>query len=451
MQRLNDIKPITLSEFANFIKESLALSLPESYWIIAEIADLRENQRGHCYLELVEKKDERIVAQIRATIWAYDFRRLSLKFLKETGEFLKNGMKMLFLATVSFHEVYGLSLNIKDIDTTYTLGEMSRIKREIIVRLQKEGIMDLNKALLLPLVPQRIAIVSSPSAAGYGDFINHIENNIYGYKFSLKLFPAFMQGEEAEISIINALREIKKQKNKFDLAVIIRGGGSQTDLSCFDNYALGAEIARFPLPVITGIGHERDDTISDMVAHTRVKTPTAAAELIISGVRSFEERVINCRSSLIKFAEHLLKDENHKLKRIFKELGHSVNQIIIKDINKINILSHKLEASSKINIERKLRRLVSYQRAFGFAINNMFTAQFNKLNHFERAIHYLDPVNILKRGYSITYHKGKVLKNVNDLAKSDLIQTKLSRGIITSRIDMLEDDLNETAEKTNIQ
>lgn len=451
MQRLDDLKPFTLSELANFIKESLALSLPDNYWIIAEIADLRENQRGHCYLELVEKKDERIVAQIRATIWAYDFRRLSLKFLKETGEFLKNGMKMLFLASVTFHELYGLSLNIKDIDTAYTLGEMSRIKRETIARLRKEGIMDLNKALLLPLVPQRIAIVSSPSAAGYGDFINHIENNIYGYKFSLKLFPAFMQGEEAEISIINALREIKREKNNFDLAVIIRGGGSQIDLSCFDSYVLGAEIARFPLPVVTGIGHERDDTISDMVAHTRVKTPTAAAEFIISGVRSFEERLINCRRSLIKFAEHLLKDEKHKLRRIFKELGHSVNNLIIKDISKINILSHKLEASSKLNIERKLGRLVTYQKALGFAINNMLSAQFNKLNHFEQAIHYLDPVNILKRGYSITYYKGKVLKNINNLAKSDVIQTRLSQGLITSRIDMLEDDVNEAAEKTNIQ
>lgn len=425
--------------------------MPDSYWIVAEIADLRLNQKGHCYLELIEKLDESILAQMRANIWAYDYRKLSLKFVKETGEFLKSGMKMLLLAAVSFHEVYGLSLNIKDIDPTYTLGEMSRKKRQTIARLKMEGIMDLNKQLPLPLVPQRIAIVSSPSAAGYGDFINHIENNIYGYKFRPKLFPAFMQGEEAEKSIINALREIRKQQTAFDLIVLLRGGGSQIDLSYFDSYGLAAEIAQFPLPVITGIGHERDDTICDMVAHTKMKTPTAVAEFIISGVRSFEERVIDCQRRLIKHTEHLLKDESYRLRNASQELINAVLQAIAKSIGKINIITHKLKSANKTYIERRQSILVSNQKNLRSAINSIFTSRFNKLAQMEQAIRYLDPMNVLKRGYSITYFKGRALKNIDALGADVLIQTKIYRGLITSRIEALEDGTNEAGEKTYIQ
>ncbi len=443
MLRSSSLKPITLLELAQVIKESIAVSLPNSYWVVAEIADLRPNQKGHCYLELVEKQDARIVTQIRANIWAYDYRRLSLKFVKESGEFLKEGMRMLFFAAVSFHEVYGLSLNIKDIDPTYTLGEMSRKKREIIARLHNEGIIDLNKSLTLPLVPQRIAIVSSPSAAGYGDFINHIESNIYGYKFRPKLFPAFMQGDEVEKSIINALREIRKQQTDFDLAVIIRGGGSQIDLSYFDSYGLAAEIAQFPLPVITGIGHERDDTISDMVAHTKMKTPTAVAEFIISGVRGFEERVIDSQRRLIKHTENLLRDESHRLKNASQGLINAVLQANAKNIGKINIITHKLKSANKTYIELRRTLLSSNQKDLQSAINTMLTSRFNKLAQMERAIHYLDPINVLKRGYSITYFKSRALKNIDALEADVLIQTKLYKGLITSKIEALEDKANE--------
>lgn len=451
MQKSNNFRSFTLSELALIIKESITYSLPDTYWIVAEIADLRLNQRGHCYLELIEKLNENIVAQMRANIWAYDYRRLSLKFIKETGEFLKDGMKMLFYAAVSFHEVYGLSLNIKDIDPTYTLGEMSRKKREIINRLNSEGIIDLNKSLPLPLVPQRIAIVSSPSAAGYGDFMNQVESNIYGYKFRLKLFPASMQGEKTEISIINALREIKKQATVFDLAVIIRGGGSQIDLSYFDSYDIAAEIARFPLPVITGIGHERDDTISDVVAHTKMKTPTAAAAFIISGVRSFEERVIDSKRRVLKHAEHLLKDEGYRLKNASQELIKSVLQVIAKNMGKINIISHRIKSENKTYIERKRNKLASTQKDLQSAIKSMLTNQNSKLINIEKAIHYLDPANVLKRGYSITYFEGRSLKNISILQSGGIIHTKLYQGMITSKIEAIEDDTNEAVEKTFIQ
>ncbi len=451
MLRLDKDKHLSLSEFAYLIRESITASLPDSYWISAEIAGLRINQKGHCYLELVEKKDESVIAQIRANIWAYDYKKLSLKFVKETGEFLKDGMKVLLLVSVTFHEVYGLSLNVKDIDPVYTLGEMARKKREIIARLESEGIIDLNKNLPLPLVPQRIAIVSSPAAAGYGDFITHMGNNIYGYKFTLKLFPAYMQGDEAEISIINALKDIKKQSAFFDIAVIIRGGGSQMDLSCFDSYRLASEIARSPLPVITGIGHERDDTIADMTAHTKMKTPTAVADFIISGVRSFEEKVIDCRRKLVRHSEHLLKDERHRLKNAVQELINSTVRSITGNIGKINIISYRIKSANNTYVERKRSELASAQKEIQSAITVILTEQMNKLTRIEQAIHYLDPKNILKRGYSITHFQDRVVRDISAVELGGLIQTSLYKGMIISKIEALEGYSSEAGEKTNIQ
>ena len=243
-------------------------------------------------LELVEKDDNKVIAQVKANIWAYEYRKLSLKFQAATNESLRPGMKVLLLVAVTFHEVYGLSLNVRDIDPAYTMGEMALKKRKVIERLTKEGLVKLNKSLSLPVVPQRIAVISSPTAAGYGDFFGQLDNNPYGYKFVHTLFPALMQGSGAEQSIISALRKVSQKIDLFDVLVIIRGGGSVIDLNCFDSYDLASEVARSPLPVITGIGHEKDDTVVDITAHTKMKTPTAVAEFLISGLRSFEENII---------------------------------------------------------------------------------------------------------------------------------------------------------------
>src|SRR5208283_3896422 len=253
----------SLYELNTAIKHAISSALSEACWVTAEIAELKCNQRGHCYLELVEKDEDKTIAQTKATIWAYEYRKLSHKFQAATNESIRPGMKIMFLAVVNFHEVYGLSLNIRDIDPTYTLGEMARKRKEVIERLRKEGLLELNKGLHLPLVPQRIAVISSPTAAGYGDFFNQLDTNPYGYKFVHVLFPAMVQGHEAEGSIVAALLKIKKYRHLFDVAVIIRGGGSAVDLSCFDNYALASQIAGCPIPVITGIGHEKDDTVAD--------------------------------------------------------------------------------------------------------------------------------------------------------------------------------------------
>ncbi len=437
---------LTLSELNERIGLAIENSLPGSYWVIAEIADMRSNQKGHCYIELVEKDNNTVIAQIKANIWAYDYRKLSSKFEMATGESLKSGMKVLFMANVTFHPVYGLSLTIKDIDPTYSLGDMARKKKEIIKRLTKEGIIDLNKSLSLPLIPQRIAIISSSTAAGYEDFIKHIEDNPYGYRFNHILFPALMQGVDAEASIISALGSVKKYRHLFDIVVIIRGGGSQIDLNCFDSYELASEAARLPIPLITGIGHERDDTIIDMVAHTKMRTPTAVAEFLISGMRSLEERIINARRKLTKYTEHFIKDENHRLKFVIRQISHGGMQIIANNYKNIDIISHRIEAAIRTYFERKENYFASLMKDLKSHIKQLFIKEFGRLHTIDHAIRYLDPINVLKRGYSITYLSNNAVKDISFLKIGDIIHTKIYKGLITSSIQTLEEMNDEKKE-----
>jgi exodeoxyribonuclease VII large subunit len=415
MDRLTDDiaapgKAYTLYELNSIIKAEIADSFPGTYWVTAEIADSKCNQRGHCYLDLVEKEGDRTTAQIKATIWAYEYRKLAYKFEAATGETLKPGMKILLLTSVGFHEVYGLSLNVRDIDPTYTMGDMARRKREVIEQLRKEEIIDLNKRLSLPLVPQRIAVVSSPTAAGYGDFSNQLDNNPHGYGFIHILFPALMQGQGAEKSIISALDGIRKKRHLFDVVVVIRGGGSVVDLNCFDGYPLSSHIAKFPLPVITGIGHEKDDTVVDLTAHTRMKTPTAVAEFLISGVRSFDERIMEIRNRIAPFPDRLLKDETHRL--------HSLGQ-------RLRFLPVRLTAAVE-------NRLLVLEGALTASASRLMRKEEDRLHRIEQAVRLLDPANVLKRGYSISRHRGKVLKNASSVRKGDVVETTLYNGSITS-------------------
>jgi len=321
-------------------------------------------------------------------------------------------MKIMLLAVVNFHEVYGLSLNIRDIDPTYTLGEMARKRKEVIERLRKESLLELNKGLLLPLVPQRVAVISSPTAAGYGDFFNQLDNNRYGYQFVRVLFPALVQGTDAEGSIIGALRKIAKYRHLFDVAVIIRGGGSAVDLNCFDNYALAAQIARCPLPVITGIGHEKDDTVADIVAHTRMKTPTAVAEFLVSGLRSFEDGVIEIQNRITRYTGRLLQDVRYRLHSLARQLGYVPGRAVSAQLNKLLLLLSSLRNFANQRIQK-----TDYT-----------------LDSTERALRLLDPVNVLKRGYSITRHEGKILKDASLVSKGAELDTTLYKGNIVSII-----------------
>ncbi len=403
---------LSLSQLNRLIKAAITDTLPDLYWVVAEIAEIKLNQRGHCYLELVEKEGDTTIAQIKAAIWAYEYRSISSKFQKATNEPLSRGMKVLFLTAVTFHEVYGLSLNIKNIDPTYTIGEMARKKKEVIERLRKEGIIEQNRSRELPLVPQRIAVISSPTAAGYGDFFNHLDGNPHGYRFVHVLFPARMQGNEAEASIIRALAQIKKKRASFDLAVIIRGGGSTIDLSCFDSYTLSAAVACFPLPVISGIGHEKDDTVVDIVAHTRMKTPTAVAEFIISGVRAFEETVLGLETRIANHVEEFLKDEKHRLVSLAQRLS---------------LVPFRLRSVH-------MSRLLSLQKDIQGHVRQIFSAGKNRLDNMQQAVRHLDPEQVLRRGYSITRHAGKVVKDASSLRNGMMIESTLHKGIVASMV-----------------
>lgn len=401
---------LSLSELTGLIRSAIVDTLPDAYWVIAEIADIKQNQKGHCYVDLVEKNNKATVAQIKANIWSYEYRTISNRFRKATNEPLRQGMKILFLAYVSFHEVYGLSLNIRDIDPSFTMGEMARKKKEVIERLRKEGIIDRNKAYELPLVPQRIAVISSATAAGYGDFFSHLDHNPYGYFFIHTLFPALMQGREAEQSIISSLNNIKKQKNNFDLVVIIRGGGSVTDLNCFDNYHLASQVATFPLPIITGIGHEKDDTVVDIVAHTKMKTPTAVAEFLITGARSFEENIIGLESRIISYADRFLKSLMLQLTSLAQRLSLVPVRLISEHQN----------------------RLLLIQRDIRGHMGLRFKNEQNRFSSLEQALRYLDPANVLRRGYSITTSRGKIIKKASVLKNGMTIETRLHNGTVTS-------------------
>ena len=337
----------SLFELNKLINEVLVKNLEPSYWIVAEIGEMRHNRNGHCYLELVEKEDDKIKAKSRATIWSYTYRNLSGWFEAITGESLKPGMKILCNATIQFHEVYGFSLNIKDIDAQYTLGERAKRKQDIIAKLQDDGIFDMNKELELPTVPQKIAVISSETAAGYGDFMDHLVNNEYAYSFDIQLFNSTMQGDQAEASIVDSMHQVFGRIDDFDLLVIIRGGGASLDLDCFDSYDIGSHIAQFPIPVITGIGHERDETIADLVAHTKIKTPTAVAEFIISGTRNFELQLDEHFSILANKLNHSIEEELVILDQLTNRFQRNAQELLIDQHMKLNGLKQHLKFSQQ--------------------------------------------------------------------------------------------------------
>jgi len=292
---------LSLTELQLIIRDYLYLALPGIYWVIAEISELKENYAGHCYLELIEKHpdEKNIRARVKAIIWSNRYRFLKAFFENSTGESLREGLKILVKTKVEYNELYGLSLIISDIDPAFTIGDMAMKRQQIINKLEQEGVFSMNKELDFPIVPQRIAIISSKNAAGYSDFINHLRGNSVGYVFYSALIETSMQGTETEQGVISALDKIALNAHLFDLTVIIRGGGSQTDLSWFDNYNIAYHVTQFPLPVITGIGHDKDISVTDMVAYRSLKTPTAVADFLIDSVAATDNHIIEMSSEII--------------------------------------------------------------------------------------------------------------------------------------------------------
>jgi len=403
----------SLSALLSQVKETLEKSLPGHYWIVGEILELHENR--HCYLELIEKseRDDSLLARIKATIWASRYSMLRPFFETTTGIPLKSGIKILCKVSVEFHTRYGLSLNITDIDPSYTLGDLARKKQEVIMRLRREGVYAMHRELPFPVVPQRIAIISSETAAGYGDFMESIGQNRYGFLFYTSLFQAVMQGNEAPGSIISALERIHESGSEFDCVVIIRGGGAKADMESFNQYDLAYFITQFPLPVITGIGHERDESVADMVAHLALKTPTAVAEFLVDKLLSFEFNLSAQLDRLSSSVKNRAQAELSLLERYRGDLVHLSRGLLLK------------HSESILHSEQRLRREVISQ----FNRSRDYLALLNKRRDL------VDPQNILKRGYSMTIHEGKSITSVRKIKPGSRLETRLHKGIIISKVE----------------
>ena len=450
-----EVKTYTLSELQHEIKESISEQFPFAVWIVAEINTLTRHKSGHCYMELVQKSktSNSIIAQARATVWANKFSFISAYFESETDSVLAAGMNVMLQVTITYHEVYGLSLNVIGINPTYTIGDMERAKKEIIARLINEGVFDMNKTQSFPAVVQNIAVISSSTAAGYGDFVNHLETNTYGYHINITLFEAAMQGEQTETSILDALNRIGEEYENYDAVAIIRGGGSKNDLSWFDNYNIAYMVTQFPLPVISGIGHERDESIVDMVAHTRMKTPTAVANFIIDYNAQFEEQVDSTSSEIFDIAKDflmssemylnnmtmsimkirtLLSKHTERCDRIMSEIRTGLNVRMKEEEMKLNMIGNKLETSPKRLISEHESHLNGIKDLISRTTKHRIEKANEKLGFLEHRLTLNDPRTILKRGYSITRINGKVVTNDLETNDGDIMETLLYDGKITS-------------------
>ena len=378
---------LSLYELNGLVKRSIRSCLPDTYWVQAELSDVRSNYSGHCYLEFVQKdaRGNNLIAKARGTIWSNVYKMLKPYFEQETGQAFVAGIKVLVQVLVDFHELYGYSLTVLDIDPTYTVGDLERKRREILRQLEEEGVIDLNKELEMPMLPQRVAVISSATAAGYGDFCNQLANNPRGYGFHTELFPAIMQGERVEASIIAALDTIYNRMDEFDVVVIIRGGGATSDLSGFDTYELAANCAQFPLPIITGIGHERDDTVIDRIAHTRVKTPTAAAEYLIARMDKCADALDEMSARLMESVRRLLLWEHQRMERLRQRSPSAV---------------YKRIADAKYG-------LLSAQRDLQMASRQFLSVKKHRLELLQQRLNDALPEKQLARGYSITLKNGK--------------------------------------------
>lgn len=425
---------LTLYELNGLVRQTLRLTLDTPYWVCAEISELRVNR--HCYIELVQKDDygSSMIAKARAQIWASRWSMLSAVFERATGQRLAPGLQVMVQVEVTFHELYGFSLNIIDIDPAYTLGDIAKRRREIMQQLREEGVIDMNKELPLPRLLQRVAVISSASAAGYGDFCNQLHGNRRGLAFVTQLFQASMQGANTDVSIIAALDRIAAQADLWDIVVITRGGGATSDLNCFDSLELAENVAQFPLPIITGIGHERDDTVIDMVAHTRVKTPTAAAEFLIHHQEMELDTLENLYESILSEAASMLSEEKNRLKTLSSQLPLISSQFTAKARLHLVQLLNSVESMCSQITAREDRRLAALDNKLPMLAPMLLSREKARLEMADVKISSADPQRILNLGFSITRIKGKAVRNASCVKEGDVITTTLASGTVTSTV-----------------
>ena len=452
------MEPLGLCQLNGLVKQALKSRFPDAFLVVAEIADIKENRSGHCYLELVEKResDDAVIASARATIWAYTYRMLKPYFEAATGKSLQRGIKVLVSAEIVFHELYGYSLNIKNIDPTFTVGDLERRRKEILARLEREGVIDMNRGLPFPLLPKTVAVISSPTAAGYGDFVDQLHHNAYGFAFHTRLFPAVMQGEKTAESVIAALERIYECGSLFDVVVIIRGGGSQTDLGSFDSYDLAANVAQFPLPVIAGIGHERDETIVDRVAYASVKTPTAAAAWVIEAflrqadslaaksqlvadasrrlLQQAREAQRQASAELRQATRSLVESRRNALALLSQGMGHASRSFVRQRLGDLERLRLRVGGRVPLLVERQRTRLAELAVACGRQARRRLADDARLLEVALAKTTYADPRRVLERGFSLTRLNGKVVRQPASLRPGDILETAFARGTVLSEV-----------------
>lgn len=406
------MEAITLQQLNQQVASVIHATFDEPVWITAELSDVRVANNGHCYMQLVEKDPKRgtMLAFANAHIWTNRWWLIRDSFQQQTGQAFQSGLKVMLLVEVTMHEAYGYSLNILDVDPTYTLGEMARRRMEILAQLKQDGVIDMNRELPFPALPQRIAIISAEGAAGYGDFCHQLHDNEWGLCFYTHLFPAIMQGQQTESSVISALERIALNEDLFDVVVIIRGGGASADLASFDSYELALNIANFPLPVITGIGHDRDQTVLDHVAHTSVKTPTAAAALLI-------DTLSQQLSTLQQLQEDIIDNTRGRIEREQLRLHRMIN----------------LVRGTHIALGQQINRLTLTAERIKFLSTQRLQNDQQKLSYIERTIQMAQPDNLLKRGFSITRINGHAVRSVSEVHPGAELQIQTADGVITAR------------------
>lgn len=436
---INNKTVFSLLEVANSIQKTINARYTSSYWVKAEMNKLNHySHSGHCYPELVEKKDNKVIAEMRAVLWKGNFDKINAQFLKTLNEPLKDGIKILFLTQINFDPKYGISLNILDIDPSYTLGDLEKEKQQNIIRLKNENLFDKNKTLQLPLIPQRIAIISVETSKGYADFLNVIDNNQWNYKFFHMLFPSLLQGDKAPSNIIEQLHKIRKVNHHFDLVAIIRGGGGDIGLASYNNYDLAKAVASFPLPVLTGIGHATNETVTEMVAHSNHITPTKLAESLLQKFHDFSVPVQRAEEQIIYQARMVLNENKFNLKnemKFFKSLTQNI-------LNQNNSLLNQLP----ITLSREIKNLIKENKLYldqnsehiKKDAQQLLKYQKQRLDSLEKNVEILDPINVLKRGFSITKFNGKSIKNPNDLEIGQNVETILYEGEFISKIEKIK-------------
>lgn len=426
---------ITLLEYNRRINRLMQQAEVQRCWIVAETSDVMV-RGGHCYLELVQKDPatNRTIAKTRAIIWANRFAELRYRFEKETGQAFGNGLNVMVNVSANFHEQFGFSLLINEINPSYTLGDMARLRLEILARLKKEGIIDMNKELEIPILVQRIAVISAPAAAGYGDFINQLEHNSSGIKFYPCLFEAMMQGEKTVPTVIAALERIYEHIDLFDCVVIIRGGGSTSDLNSFDNYDLAANVAQFPLPVVCGIGHDRDNTVLDSIAAVRVKTPTAAAEWLVERAEQALLRVKQMRDEVVGTANQLLTDARRQLDFYTSSIPLLAENVVVRHRSRLNKFAAYIQSTALGRVASMIKTLDHYGDKVATSSRQRIAAENQRLAALAKQVELLSPERVLKRGYSLTMKGGKAVTDASLLKEGDVITTLLANGNINSVI-----------------